>query len=473
MIFNSLEFFIFLPLVLAAYYALNLRGQNVLLLVASYFFYGWWDWRFLSLLLISTVVDYAVGLAIARQPARKRGWLMLSMTANLGLLGFFKYFNFFVDSAAALLMAMGFEPHLPVLRIILPVGISFYTFQTMSYTIDVYRGQLAPARNLLDFALYVSFFPQLVAGPIERATHLLPQFSRPRVVTRPMIESGCFLILLGLFRKVVVADGVAPLANAVFASAQTASGPELCLGAMFFAIQIYGDFAGYSDIARGTARLFGFDIMVNFAQPYLSRNITEFWRRWHISLSTWLRDYLYIPLGGNRRGIAATYRNLFLTMWLGGLWHGARWNFVIWGALHGLYLAIHKLWLARRGLKPETGAVVHFGARALGGVVLTFLLVDLTWIFFRCSTLAQAVSYLQGLVTWRGGWQAFPVFMGLKLLFFAGLTLQVDWPAYRRGSEERLLAWPTFARSLAYAGMLLLLIFLRPQDDTPFIYFQF
>ena len=473
MIFNSLEYFIFLPLVLALYYALGRRGQNGLLLAASYFFYGWWDWRFLSLLLVSTGIDYAVGLAIARRPARKRGWLLLSLAANLGLLGFFKYFNFFVDSAAVLLAGLGFEPHLPVLRIVLPVGISFYTFQTMSYTIDVYRGQLAPARSLLDFALYVSFFPQLVAGPIERATHLLPQFSQPRIVTRPMIESGCFLILLGLFRKVVVADGVAPLANAVFASAQTASGPELCLGAMFFAIQIYGDFAGYSDIARGTARLFGFDIMVNFAQPYLSRNITEFWRRWHVSLSTWLRDYLYIPLGGNRQGVAATYRNLFLTMLLGGLWHGARWNFVVWGGLHGLYLAVHKYWLARRGRKPATAAVARFGGRELVGVVSTFLLVDFTWIFFRCSSFSQAADYVLGMLTWRGGWQALPVWLGVKLLFFAGLTVLVDGPAYRRGSEEHLLAWPTFARGLTYAGMVLLLICLRPQDDTPFIYFQF
>ena len=473
MIFNSFTFFIFLFVVLGLYYGLARRAQNILLLTASYFFYGWWDWRFLSLLLISTVVDYAVGLAIVHQPAHKRGWLLLSMITNLGLLGFFKYFNFCVDSAAVLLAGMGFEPHLPVLRIILPVGISFYTFQTMSYTIDIYRGHLAPTRSLLDFSLFVSFFPQLVAGPIERATHLLPQFTRPRVVTRPMIESGCFLVLLGLFRKVVIADGVAPLANAVFASVADASGPELCLGAMFFAIQIYGDFAGYSDIARGSARLFGFDLMVNFAQPYLSRNITEFWRRWHISLSTWLRDYLYIPLGGNRRGIAATYRNLFLTMLLGGLWHGARWNFVIWGGLHGLYLAIHKSWLSRRGRKPATAAVARFGGRELGGIVLTFLLVDFTWIFFRCSSLAQAVDYIKGIFTWRGGWQAFPVFLGIKLLFFAGLTLLIDWPAYRHGSEERPLAWPLFMRSLAYAGMVLLLILLRPQDDTPFIYFQF
>ncbi len=473
MIFNSIEFFVFLPLVLVAYYALNLRGQNLLLLVASYFFYGWWDWRFLSLLMLSTVVDYAVGLAIVRDPPRKRRWLMVSLMSQLGILGFFKYFNFFVDSAAVLLAALGFEPHLPVLRIILPVGISFYTFQTMSYTIDVYRGHLVPTRSLIDFSLFVSFFPQLVAGPIERATHLLPQFSVPRQVTRPMVESGCFLVLLGLFRKVVIADGVAPLVNAIFSSAPSASGPELCLGAMLFALQIYCDFAGYSDIARGTARLFGFDIMVNFAQPYLSRNITEFWRRWHISLSTWLRDYLYIPLGGNRHGIAATYRNLFLTMLLGGLWHGARWNFVIWGGLHGLYLTLHKFWLARRGLKPATGKPARFNWRALVGVALTFLLVDFTWIFFRCSSLGQAVEYIQGILVWRGGWRAFPLFLAAKLLFYAGLTLATDLPAYRHDSQERMLAWPLPVRSLAYAGMLILLILLRPLDDTPFIYFQF
>lgn len=472
MIFNSLEFFVFLPLVLAAYYALSPRAQNAWLVLASYFFYGWWDWRFLSLLWVSTLIDYVCGRAMERHPRRKRAWLLASMLSNLGILGCFKYFNFFVDSAAALLAAAGLDPHLPVLRVILPVGISFYTFQTMSYTIDVYRGHLAPTRNLLDFALYVAYFPQLVAGPIERATHLLKQISSPRIVTRPMVESGCFLILRGLFRKVVIADGVAPLVNGIFAEPEFYSWMKLSLGAALFAIQIYCDFAGYSDIARGTSRLMGIELMVNFRQPYFSRNITEFWRRWHISLSTWLRDYLYIPLGGNRSGTGATYRNLALTMLLGGLWHGARWNFVIWGGLHGAYLAIHKLWLARRGRPPDIGSAPRFTPGMLLKIAGTFALVDFAWIFFRCSSLADALGFLHGIFTFQGGWQL-PVGLLAQTLFYAGLAIFTDLPDYFDNRQEHLLDWPWLARGAAYAAMLFLLVFLRPLDDTPFIYFQF
>jgi alginate O-acetyltransferase complex protein AlgI len=378
-----------------------------------------------------------------------------------------------VDSAAVALASIGFQPHLPILQIILPVGISFYTFQTMSYTIDVYRGHLAPTRSLLDFSVYVAFFPQLVAGPIERATHLLPQFAAPRVVTRPMIESGCFLVLLGLFRKVVIADGVAPLVNAVFASSQTASWAELSIGAMLFAVQIYCDFAGYSDIARGASRLLGIELMVNFAQPYLSRNITEFWRRWHISLSTWLRDYLYIPLGGNRHGTIATYRNLLLTMLLGGLWHGARWNFVIWGGLHGVYLALHKLWMACRPPAPAGEASSRFTPGSLAGLVATFLLVDFAWIFFRSASLSEALGFIGGILTLRGGAGAVPLELAAKLAFYAALTLFTDLPAHVRNRQEGMMEGPWLVRGAAYAAMLFLLILLRPLDDTPFIYFQF
>ena len=472
MIFNSLEFFVFLPLVLAAYYALSPRAQNVWLVLASYFFYGWWDWRFLSLLWISTLIDYVCGRAMERHPRRKRAWLLASMLSNLGILGGFKYFNFFVDSAATLLAAVGLEPHLPVLRVILPVGISFYTFQTMSYTIDVYRGHLAPTRSLLDFALYVAYFPQLVAGPIERATHLLKQISSPRLVTRPMIESGCFLILRGLFRKVVIADGVAPLVNGIFAEPEYYSWMKLSLGAALFAIQIYCDFAGYSDIARGASRLMGIELMVNFRQPYFSRNITEFWRRWHISLSTWLRDYLYIPLGGNRAGTGATYRNLALTMLLGGLWHGARWNFVVWGGLHGAYLAIHKFGLARRGRPPDIDSAPRLTPGLALKIAGTFVLVDFAWIFFRCASLADALGFLHGIFTFQGGWQL-PLGLLAQTLFYAGLALFTDLPDYFDNRQEHLLEWPWLARGAAYAGMLFLLVFLRPLDDTPFIYFQF
>ncbi len=472
--FTSPEFLIFLPVVLCAYYVLSRRAQNAWLLAASYFFYGWWDWRFCSLLALSTVVDYTCALRIEAATAdrARRRWLLASLCANLGILGFFKYFNFFADSAAALLAALGFQPHLPVLRVVLPVGISFYTFQTMSYTIDVYRRNLAPTRSFLDFALFVSFFPQLVAGPIERATNLLRQFAAPRTVTRPMLESGCFLVLVGFFRKLVIADGVAPIVDSAFADTAAAGWGTLLCGALAFSLQIYGDFAGYSDIARGISRLLGIELMVNFRQPYLSRSITEFWRRWHISLSSWLRDYLYIPLGGNRRGTAATYRNLMLTMLLGGLWHGARWNFVIWGGLHGLFLAVHKWFLVRAGRKVGA-APLPFTATGLLATAGTFLLVAFAWIFFRAQTFADATSCIAGIATLRGGLAAFPAGLAAKVAVFAALTAFLDLPAYRRDTQEALLSWPWLLRGAAYAAMFLLIILLRPLDDVPFIYFQF
>ena len=474
MFFNSVEFLIFLPVVLGVYYILSRRAQNAWLVLASYFFYGWWDWRFCGLLALSTVIDFTCALRIntSSDSRVRRRWLLLSLCANLGILGFFKYFNFFVDSAAALLSAVGLQPHLPVLRVLLPVGISFYTFQTMSYTIDVYRRQLAPTRSFLDFALFVSFFPQLVAGPIERAGNLLRQFAAPRAVTRPMVESGCFLILAGFFRKLVIADGVAPLVDTVFAAPATADWLSLACGAAAFALQIYGDFAGYSDIARGVARLLGFELMVNFRQPYLSRSVTEFWRRWHISLSTWLRDYLYIPLGGNRHGTAATYRNLMLTMLLGGLWHGARWNFVVWGGLHGLFLAVHKFFLTRahRKIAAESRA---FSLPGLLATAATFALVSFAWIFFRAPTFADAASCVAGLATLRGGLSALPWGLLAKLAVFAALTAVLDLPAYRRDSQEALLDWPWPLRGATYAAMFLLVVLLRPLNDVPFIYFQF
>ena len=474
MFFNSPEFLVFLPVVLLVYYALSRRAQNAWLVLASYFFYGWWDWRFCGLLALSTVIDFTCALRIdASSDSRvRRRWLLLSLCANLGILGFFKYFNFFVDSAAALLSAVGLQPHLPVLRVLLPVGISFYTFQTMSYTIDVHRRQLAPTRSFLDFALFVSFFPQLVAGPIERAGNLLRQFAAPRAVTRPMLESGCFLILAGFFRKLVIADGVAPLVDTVFAAPATADWLSLACGAAAFALQIYGDFAGYSDIARGVARLLGFELMVNFRQPYLSRSVTEFWRRWHISLSTWLRDYLYIPLGGNRRGTAATYRNLMLTMLLGGLWHGARWNFVVWGGLHGLFLAVHKYVLTRSHRKIAAESRT-FSLPGLLATAATFALVSFAWIFFRAPTFADAASCVAGLATLRGGLSALPWPLLAKLAAFAALTAFLDLPAYRRDSQEALLAWPWPLRGATYAAMFLLVVLLRPLNDVPFIYFQF
>ena len=326
MVFNSFVFAAFLPIVLLVYYRLSHRAQNAWLLAAGLLFYGWWDWRFLGLLGITTVLDFVSSNQIDRaiDPKVRRRWLLASLTGNLVILGFFKYFNFFVDSAVGVLGALGVEAHAPALRILLPIGVSFYTFQEMAYTIDVYRRDLKPSRSLLNFALFVCYFPQLVAGPIQRARDLLPQIEQPRRVTGEQVRAGVQLIFIGLFKKVVVADALAPMADAHFNQPSAFSGASLLLGLYLFAIQIYCDFSGYTDIARGVSKLLGIELAINFRQPYFATSITEFWRRWHISLSSWLRDYLYIPLGGNRGTTVQTYRNLLLTMLLGGLWHGAQ-----------------------------------------------------------------------------------------------------------------------------------------------------
>ena len=327
MLFNSWEYFVFLPVVLLLYYSLTRRWQNHLLLAASYIFYSWWDWRFTVLLVISTIVDFYLGIAIhqAEEPRHRRRLLVISCIVNFGMLGFFKYFNFFSDSAAHLLQSLGLHAHPIVLQIILPAGISFYTFQTMNYVIDIYRREMQPTRNILTYATFVSYFPHLVAGPIIRAELLLPQLENERVVDNQKFRGGCLLILIGLFKKVVIADSLAPDVTPYFTHPATYSSLVLLKGLYYFSLQIYCDFSGYTDIARGTSRLLGIELPENFNQPYLSQTITEFWRRWHISLSSWLRDYLYIPLGGNRRGRLRTYGNLMLTMVLGGLWHGANW----------------------------------------------------------------------------------------------------------------------------------------------------
>ena len=473
MLFNAWEYALFLPVVLVGYYALSHRGQNLLLLAASYFFYGWWDPRFAALLAFSTVMDFVLGLKIdqAGDSPRRKQLLILSCVSNLTILGFFKYFNFFTDSAVELAATLGITLDVPTLRIILPVGVSFYTFQSMSYTIDVYRRDLRATRSLVEFALYVSFFPQLVAGPIERATALLPQVIRKRTVVPEQISTGVVLILIGLFRKVAIADSVAPLVNDIFARPGDQSGLTLLLGLYLFSIQIYCDFGGYSDMARGSARLFGFELMENFKQPYFSANITEFWRRWHISLSTWLRDYLYVPLGGNRHGTLSTYRNLFLTMLLGGLWHGASWTFVIWGAMHGIYLAVHKLMLGDR--KPAVASRSRTLAQwpvELLKIVATFHLVAVTWIFFRAESLSAAWTYLSSIFTVGG---AVDAQTALRLAVALALLLPLDIAQYKWRSHTAVLAFSWPVRAVAYAAMVLALFALRIDGKVPFIYFQF
>ena len=471
MVFNALEFVIFLPLVLIAYFRLRHKGQNLMLLVASYVFYGWWDYRFLALLAFTTLIDYWVGLYLGRtdDPKARKRLLLASIVVNLAVLGFFKYFNFFVDSAGALLEDLGLSPNLPLLRVILPVGISFYTFQSMSYAFDVYRRRLEPATSLLDFALYVAYFPQLVAGPIERAQALLPQITNPRQrPTSGQVSSGVLLMLIGLFKKVAIADVMAPIVESAFTTPEVNSSIALMVGLYAFALQIYGDFSGYTDIARGVSRLMGIELMENFNQPYLSRNITAFWRTWHISLSTWLWDYLYIPLGGNRKGRVVTYRNLMLVMLLGGLWHGAAWTFVIWGGLHGLYLAIHRA----VGSPVPRGYQGRFRLRSdLIPALATFHLVAFAWIFFRADSLANAITYIQSLFRFR---IATPDPNSLILVTAAALAVvSIDLWQRNGGTHEVMLRWRPAWQGLTYASLILAIVVFSGGPVTPFIYFQF
>jgi alginate O-acetyltransferase complex protein AlgI len=470
-LFNTATFFVFFAVVLLFYRVLPHRAQNWMLLGASYVFYGWWDWRFLGLLGASTLLDWKMGLIIhaARERsdavAAKRA-IVTSVVANLGILACFKYFNFFVDSADHALRALGYDGATWTLRVILPVGISFYTFQSLSYTIDVYRGELRASRSLVDFALFVAFFPQLVAGPIERATRLLPQVQRPRVVTRTDWEEGLLLFGLGLFRKVGIADPAGSIADLYFADPAAHSTIPLLAGVMLYALQIYNDFAGYSDMARGSARLMGFTLMRNFRHPYFATSFSDFWKRWHISLSGWLRDYLYIPLGGNRRGRLRTHLNLMTTMVLGGLWHGANWTFVVWGALHGLLLIAQHAW---QSLMPRpAGSVRLRSARAMLSMLTVFALVNVAWIFFRAPDFAIAFTYLGRLAAFTAGSEG-----GLiPVVVLAVYTLVIDVPQALTDNEYVFLDWPVGWRALATSTACLVLLG-SGTTHVPFIYFQF
>lgn len=493
MLFNSYEFFVFLALFYGVFLAVRTRvtARNALLLAASYAFYGWWDWRFLSLIAGSTLVDYAVGRALGRSsdpgsPRRgaDRWWLALSVTVNLGLLGVFKYCDFFVVSLVESAAAIGVDLDLHTLNIILPVGISFYTFQTMSYTIDVFRRRVEPERNPLTFATYVAFFPQLVAGPIERAEHLLPQFRRVMPLRLDDFQMGGYLILFGLFKKIVLADNAATIVDAVFVDGgvRNVTGWETTLAVYAFAIQIYCDFSGYSDIARGLGRMMGFDIMVNFAMPYLSRGPREFWRRWHISLSSWLRDYLYIPLGGNRHGALRTYVNLFLTMLLGGMWHGAAWTFVAWGALHGVYLAAYRFVEGRLPKRARPWPVAVAGPIAFLQGLIFFHLVCVAWVFFRADTFATAAEALGriGQMLSGGLIDVYRVRNRLVLderdLAIFGLVaacLVIGHVVGRVWSPYVLVrrAWPI--RAAWYLTLVLGILFFGVRGGEQFIYFEF
>ena len=469
MSFISFEFAALLAVCLTLYAVLPRRGQNVVLMIASYVFYGAWDVRFLLLLWFSTIVDFVVGQRIKRAADAgdvrlKLRWLRVSLCTSLGILGFFKYFGFFAGELSIALLRFGVHVDLPTLHVVLPVGISFYTFQSISYAMDIYRGRMRPARSLLDFATFIAFFPQLVAGPIERARNMMPQFENPRVVTLGSFRDGAWLMLTGYTRKVLIADTAAYFCAPMFEDPTKHSSLELGCGLLLFAIQIYGDFAGYTDIARGTARLFGFQLMRNFEHPYFARNVSEFWRRWHISLSTWLRDYLYVPLGGNRRGEARTYLNLMITMLLGGLWHGASWNFLIWGGLHGVYLCVHRM---ARGALGDRPAFLRIPL-ATTGALATFFLVSFTWLFFRSTSFAVTLAYLHGLSAFDfGGARAL-----VPVALLAAMTLLIDLPQALSGDELRVARMPRLVRIPLAAAMLVLMLW-SGSSGQPFIYFQF
>ncbi len=478
MLFNSLDFAVFLPMVFILHWLVSKKGcryQNLILVVASYVFYGWWDWRFLLLIVFSTIVDYSVGLSLSKEDhvKKRKALLLTSVFVNLGLLGFFKYYNFFIDNYTTVFSFFGSKIQPNSLEIILPVGISFYTFQTLSYTIDVYRRKLEPTKDFIAFSVFVSFFPQLVAGPIERATQLLPQFYKKRSFNYNQAKEGLYLIIWGLFKKMVIADTCAKYANDIFSKYESMNSLSLLLGAIYFAFQIYGDFSGYSDIAIGTSRLFGVDLMKNFKYPYFSRDIAEFWRRWHISLSTWFRDYLYIPLGGSKGTRWMNLRNVFIIFLVSGFWHGANWTFIVWGGLNAIYFM--PLLLAnknRRHLNDVALERIFPSFREFMAMLSTFLLTTLSWVFFRSNTVNEAFMYLKRLFSFNfnGGMQYLAIERyAPELMILIICFLFVEW-------HSRTKEHPFFDKLRYFKLMLILLGIItlgNYSSVNDFIYFQF
>jgi len=482
MLFNSIDFAFFLPIVFILYWFVvnkNLKYQNLLIVASSYLFYGWWDWRFLSLILFSTMVDYSVGLLLSRQDDKRKRQILLwvSILVNLGFLGFFKYYNFFLDNFVIAFSFFGHKINPQGLNIILPVGISFYTFQTLSYSIDVYKRKLKPTKDFIAFSAFVSFFPQLVAGPIERAIHLLPQFYKKRTFNYIKAVDGLRQILWGLFKKVVIADNAAEYANVIFNNSDDYSGSTLILGALFFTFQIYGDFSGYSDIAIGTSRLFGFDLMRNFAFPYFSRDIAEFWRRWHISLSTWFRDYLYIPLGGSRGGTWMKVRNTFIIFIVSGFWHGANWTFIVWGVLNAIYFLpimlanknrVNTDIVAEGKLLPSLKEAFQIG--------ITFILTVLAWVVFRAENISHALNYLSEIFS--PSLFTIPQILPIDLLIIIIIFLSIEW--FNREKQHALnfsinenKKWLTILQVVAISILIWSIFLWGAFDNKEFIYFQF
>ncbi|MDB4513389.1 hypothetical protein N9092_03700 [Akkermansiaceae bacterium] len=477
MLFNSIEFAVFFLVVFMGYWTLSVKSwriQNLFLLGASYCFYAAWDWRFLGLIFASSLVDFTLGNLIFKTKSRLRRRLLLffSIIFNIGLLGFFKYFNFFIDSFCSLSLLIGISPNINSLDIILPVGISFYTFQTLSYTLDIYRKKLEPTTNAIGFFTFVSFFPQLVAGPIERAKSLLPQFLKARQFGYKHAKEGMQLILWGLFKKIVVADNCAIHVNEIFENYSTLDGSVLLLGGVLFAFQIYCDFSGYSDIAVGVAGLLGFSLIRNFEYPYFSRDIAEFWRRWHISLSTWFRDYIFIPLGGSRVSKGLVARNILLTFTISGLWHGANWTFVFWGILNGLYY-FPLIFRKKRRTYTDIVAFERVLPSAIELLLMlrTFLLIVIAWIFFRAQNIGEATSYLlrvfsESLFKAPSGYN--------QILALISFFILMEWIQRKKKSPLELENWPKTLKGLAYGAITLLIVFFQVNaTDIDFIYFQF
>lgn len=478
MLFNSLEFAVFLIIVFSLYWFVagnNFRVQNVILLASSYLFYGWWDYRFLFLLIFSTFLDYFTGLKIHESDSARarKVWLYISVLVNLGFLGLFKYYNFFIESFTTVLDSIGFQAHPATLSIILPVGISFYTFHGLSYVFDIYNKKITPTRNFVDYSLFVSFFPLLVAGPIERATHLLPQVQQPRKFDESKTTDGLRQILWGLFKKIVIADNCAVYVNDIFTNYSDYSGSTLVMGAFLFAFQIYGDFSGYSDVALGTAKLFGFSLLRNFAFPYFSRDIAEFWRRWHISLSSWFRDYLYIPLGGNKGKTGVRIRNTFLIFLVSGFWHGANWTFIFWGILNAAYF-LPLLLSDRNRSNMDTVAHDRFLPSVKESIQMasTFLLVTIAWVFFRSASSTDAFLYLKRMFS--ATLLSVPEILPVDVIAFIVLCMGLEW---LQRKKQHALEFDTLAvnRVVRWSAYYCILFFIfqyggRQQD---FIYFQF
>ncbi len=478
MIFHSLDFVVFFVVVVALYWRLGHRGQNILLLISSYFFYGYVHPWFLILIGASTVIDYASARGMERWPERKWIFMGASIVSNFGMLGFFKYFNFFADNIHAVLGAAGLDVGMPVLRVILPVGISFYTFQAMSYTVDVFRGELRARRSLLDVAVFISFFPHLVAGPIQRASYLLPQVEGKRRFSLDKASSGLSLVVWGFLKKLVIADNVGVIANKVFALSDP-SFEILWAGVFAFAIQIYADFSAYTDIARGTSRWLGFELTQNFDHPYLAHNPADFWRRWNISLSSWFRDYVYIPLGGSRAGEVTWARNVLVTFLLSGLWHGASWNYVLWGLYHGVLLLLtraHEILRPAKGLEPGAPRSSRLAPGDVVQIAGMFVLTLVGWLLFRETQLSAIVRDLRlspfhsSPFERRAGLYLFLLAFGYSI----PLWIQSVWVERHRGEDARDRGWGIAAlRAVACGAAFAAILVLRSRTSLDFIYFQF